>query len=1161
MKTKSKTLLSKISQAGSMMIEAMAMLALISLVTPTLYKKSAERTSELQDINTAAHLRTIMKAADSYVSANYESLLEELADGNTKEINLEDGGTASGIHDYFPYGYEFNTIKNFEKPKITLKRQGMSITTFVELPKKTDIGDMRAARIASMVGSNGGYVDADGNAQGVGGVWGLDATGLGELGFNGGRGSVVVASSDAINSAMSGALENEKYLQRTQVESDDQLWRNTMVTDLYMGGVSGAADMYKILGVDQLILGSTDWETHDADLVLSNENGYEGSAWLAGTLSAMSDSFIVGGTVDNPLLALGQGSEDAAGNDGELLYVDADEASIYNGADGDGKVGLLLKPADATMETDYATEIRNTLGVTGDTTVASGDNTTMFKAGPDGSYITAEANRVALMDGNVEVSRGADGGASTTNIKTTTTNITGDTTIGATPETGRGGQIVLNPKLSVQGSAYVRDDLEVGNTLYAKNFNTLELHAGGTDFADKDRRWLHATADGVTVTNPDDITDPILDINRTETQLYGPEGSNGGNSPAVLLGYTDLRLQGDTDADLYTQDASGTVELQRGAITLTGQPGGESGNTVDVKADSVDIRADTTTVHDGVFQVTRETTNNAGSVSSEETFYVDPSNNMTMARVDTKGMFQVLGGENRGLLKVYESAPNGMDSKAVVEIDDQSLRVSTLHGISDGDSDSSSNTILYVDALNYDSKSEGERESSSDASVYIRRGAIEMEAPEKNSNYSADSGVGYITASRFVSNALDTSPVDVNYPNTPPDLAVPVYSDDYEKGVYYSGTRVAYDRYMVNPAYTSVMHDIKLTTRGGARLSDILPDFINKGIYVVNNTYKDEGGDLANIKVGVSSSGRLVDDTFTEVPSGTLSGENQWASPFMGVVPAPQCPPGYARVITITPAGFQMSQAGSITREQHFKGDNASDGKYRFVVDEHSTINKLGNVSKLDPNQTVTGAQLTTTTIDTDGTKIYYLGHSAEPTVTDEHGNPYSPQPLYFQQSTWLRSKVQPQGGANGEVCGVGGIECGDNFLGWSAIMGFVYPYVFYSDVIDRLEESDDVLIGDAENEGHEGSHDDGDIYWNIFPVRAQTLEAYATVYCYFDRTNLYDSGNDPKYVDQYDQLNNYRSSHSKEYGGTSNAGTVSGNNSTYIERLDDPALRYRDPW
>ena len=48
-----KKLSKKISQGGSMMVEAMAMLALIALVTPTLYKKSAERTTELQDINTA----------------------------------------------------------------------------------------------------------------------------------------------------------------------------------------------------------------------------------------------------------------------------------------------------------------------------------------------------------------------------------------------------------------------------------------------------------------------------------------------------------------------------------------------------------------------------------------------------------------------------------------------------------------------------------------------------------------------------------------------------------------------------------------------------------------------------------------------------------------------------------------------------------------------------------------------------------------------------------------------------------------------------------------------------------------------------------------------------------------------------------------------------
>ena len=53
MKTQYKNFISKVNQTGSLMIEAMAMLALISLVTPTLYKKSAERTTELQDINTA----------------------------------------------------------------------------------------------------------------------------------------------------------------------------------------------------------------------------------------------------------------------------------------------------------------------------------------------------------------------------------------------------------------------------------------------------------------------------------------------------------------------------------------------------------------------------------------------------------------------------------------------------------------------------------------------------------------------------------------------------------------------------------------------------------------------------------------------------------------------------------------------------------------------------------------------------------------------------------------------------------------------------------------------------------------------------------------------------------------------------------------------------
>ena len=92
------TLLKKVNQTGSMMIEALAMLTLISLVTPTLYKKSAERTTELQDINTATHVRTLVKAVDNYTSAEYQNILEEMKNANTDTAVVNVGD----LSDYLP---------------------------------------------------------------------------------------------------------------------------------------------------------------------------------------------------------------------------------------------------------------------------------------------------------------------------------------------------------------------------------------------------------------------------------------------------------------------------------------------------------------------------------------------------------------------------------------------------------------------------------------------------------------------------------------------------------------------------------------------------------------------------------------------------------------------------------------------------------------------------------------------------------------------------------------------------------------------------------------------------------------------------------------------------------------------------------------------------
>ncbi len=1109
MKKQCQKIYSKVSQAGSLMIEAMAMLALISLVTPTLYKKSAERTTELQDINTATHIRTMMKAVDNYVSSNYEELSNSLTDGQVKVIDLANAGANEGIHDYFPYGYQFEELRNFGTPKVALQKQGGSITSFVQLPKKTDIGEMRAARIASMVGSNGGYVNADKEAQGVGGVWSLNETQLGDLSFDNTKGSIVVASSDAINSASSGALENEKYLQRTEVESINQLWRNTMVTDLYMGGVTGAMGMHKILGVDQMIIGSTADRRDQEDLVLSGSADDGGSAWLAGNFSALSDAFKLTDNT-NPLLTFKHGST-------TILNADSTGAEIL----ADGTVGLSLDKAAETMGTDYATTVSNTLTAEGDTHVASGTGTT-FKAGPDGSYILADANQVKLLDGLVEVKK--DGaGSTTTDITTNKVNITGDTKIGTGTDVPT--HAGLNPNLNVQGNAFVSNILEAGE-IETKKFDTLELHAGGSDLTN-DERWLHATVDGVKVTNMagDEIR---LQIGATgDTGLY----HRGADATAVILGDSNAQLRGIDFVDLYTTNTGGVASIQNGAIKATGQY-----DNATAPNNTVDIKAMETTVSDGLFRVSGR----GGEGAPANIFYVDPdagkvevtAKDTTVNLEGTEGFFQVADADQK-LVKVNDL--NANISSAVVDIDPDRFRVSSFKG-ENGASLTNGQVILNVDTSTSIPKADSERETNQ-SGVYIRRGAIEVEVPEVEKGYAADSGVGYVEANRFVSNATYNG-----------GIAKPVYAGDYEKTDYATGE--LYDRYMVNPAYTSVMHDIKLTTRGGARLSDILPDFINKGIYVVNNTFKENGTDI-NALTGtlltgtLSSSGQVG---VKEIKEETTS--DDWASPYLGVIPAPICPPGHARVVTITPAGFQMSQAGTFQRLPNNETDGITGKPNALVMHEYAGYDKFANINlnTLPVNATITGANYQKKTISiptadgTSDTTLYYLGHAHEPTLKDTAGNVYSPQPLYFQQSTWLKSKVIPQainveGSCTNQINSNGDVGCGDKFIGWSAIMGFVYPGAYYHGVI-KFITGNELTSEERKN-----------LYWNIFPVKARTLEAYATVYCYFDRTNLYTSGIIEDYVDQYDQLKNFRSGHEK------------GATAKYLNRLNDPALKYNEPW
>ena len=93
-----------IAQKGGLMIEALAMLGLIAVVTPTMYKKSAERTMEVEDINTASTIRTVMNAANDYVGANYSTIVSEMEHSTGNASNYRKI-TFDQIKNYLPYGF------------------------------------------------------------------------------------------------------------------------------------------------------------------------------------------------------------------------------------------------------------------------------------------------------------------------------------------------------------------------------------------------------------------------------------------------------------------------------------------------------------------------------------------------------------------------------------------------------------------------------------------------------------------------------------------------------------------------------------------------------------------------------------------------------------------------------------------------------------------------------------------------------------------------------------------------------------------------------------------------------------------------------------------------------------------------------------------------
>jgi len=254
------------NQKGGLLVEALAILGIVAVTSPMIYKKKIDKAQELEDIAKASQMKIIKDAVANYVDAKYEDYV--LADGEesakTKIIGLNE------IADFLPPGFdEDKTIKiGIRSEKINGNNRVSAIVVDSE-----KFNEKRGNRVASLIGADGGYAGLDGTAVGNNSVWSVDPT---KFGFTAGEvKSQLVSTTQFSKSAASG-----EYLYKYKVEGQPQV--NMMMTNINMRGndLNNTSSVGLMYGRDDKF---TSWRLNgnkgeqygDGTIVGKNTSGYD----------------------------------------------------------------------------------------------------------------------------------------------------------------------------------------------------------------------------------------------------------------------------------------------------------------------------------------------------------------------------------------------------------------------------------------------------------------------------------------------------------------------------------------------------------------------------------------------------------------------------------------------------------------------------------------------------------------------------------------------------------------------------------------------------------------------------------------------------------------------------------------------------------------------
>lgn len=938
------------NERGALMIEAIALLGLMTMMSPMVVRQTADRTAEMEEVAIAGQMKEMKDALSNWIDAHYQERTAAFANSNTLDThftvnasqlaeylsaNYLDGSNFRGnkLADGFDIGVRAQcteaaktdgsdcvsgtcyTMTNGAVTSITdtatTKCSRYKMTGMILSRSDSEIDDRRASRIASMIGADGGYMRTSTlvNAMSAGsaatemtkimGAQGIWEGNVGDFftGMSTARGGRVAATT-TYSSGFSG-----DYLYRKKV--DGLPGANSMFTDLDMGGATecNADGCHKINNAGGM-------EVIGGKILIRSRNG-----------AAARDS-VVGnsGDADYARIALATDESHVYSNNSVTIGTgpNMNNASVHVAS---GVVDL----TPAAVSGTYMNMRNGNVGFQVQSTTLNMNSGYINGRAPGGIEFNAyygDFKARAGYNANITANRGlilqALGG-NTRMYSAGRTDIVADTdmTLDAANRMD-----LVGRQIRAVADNRITASIGGGNTSLTMTNGAIGQRTTHTNISMSDAsRWVHMQAEGSGLTIANTYMNGFVPRTSSEKVTFGLDNKGFdislGNHAAMASTLRRLFYQ-NNGLELYTRadgisDGYGHLTREGHRIDFTyGDSRMSNHRLVSIVASQ---GSNPTSKGAAISIIAGEKIHNADP---------DPFDNPLVSLYGESG--RISGGffqperiaMNRGVFS------NTVRNRIVTSIDQNT----------------GAQTVEFLDGADTRVPGAGRagRGTSMDARVIIGNDAL-------GSDY------------------------------------VPYFSHNGDSD---------YDRFRVDPAFISVMNDIKVTSRGGARLSEALPNYILKGIYEMTNSY-GSGPWPCDDREGVESSctwsvpeftkddlflsaaspefsctveggthpirnggGRCDDNSgyvtfhlyagaYTECPN-----DNCWAHPYMGAVPAP------GRRVT------NSGEAGMAAREDFLAADDEGvcpDG-YQAVMTLTPTSFDVGRVSYINPNYDITSAKV-----------------------------------------------------------------------------------------------------------------------------------------------------------------------------------------------------------